>query len=172
FDQLVVHDDSVSPDNSARRATTAGVGGVMTIWAVGPGAFGNNIAYQISNAGLDPAGSSKLFRLSLFYWRGGVPSPMFVAGTTNFTTPPTQAEVYDNLSPNPNDSTFYEGEINDISNLIVIKQTAAGRPSINTGTPNLNNAGDPIALAGGADGAPAVAGGKLFSKEDFTGGDQ
>src|SRR5205823_4176269 len=97
FVQRIFHEDSANPSNSAVRATATGVGGVMTIWAVGPGAFGNNIAYQVSNAGLDPAGSSKLFRLSIFYWRGGVPSPLFVAGTSNFTTPPTQVEVYDNL---------------------------------------------------------------------------
>ena len=54
----------------------------------------------------------------------------------------------------------------------MIKQTTSGRPTINTGSPNLNNAGDPVPLAGGTDGSPAVAGGKLFSKEDFTGGDQ
>lgn len=180
FVQRVFHADDVTPANSAVRAN-APISGVMTIWAVGPGIFGSNIAYQVSNASLDPAGTSKLFRLSLFYWRGGQPSPMFIPNTNNFATPPTVTEVYDNLSPNPNDSTFYEGEINDVSNLIVIKQTAAGRPTINPGNVGTDSSGNPLFLNGagvplsmtvvGSDGAPSVAGGKLFNIDDFTGSD-
>jgi phage tail sheath protein FI len=174
--QRVFHFDDTTPANSAARAKAA-ISGVMNIWALGPGGFGNNIAYQVSNAGLDPGGSSQLFRLSFFYWVGGIPSPMFAPNSNNFAVQPTLIEVYDNLSPNPNDSTFYEGEINDVSNLIVIKQSATGRPAINPGSVGtdlngnqlfLNGAGVPIALTGGGDGTSS-GGGKLFNTDDFTG---
>jgi phage tail sheath protein FI len=89
----------------------------LTIWATGPGVTGNNIAYQISDAGLDPA---NLFKLTVLYWAGTTPADL--------ASSPTMVEVFDNLSSVPGAGTFYESEINDVSNLIVIKQTAAGRP--------------------------------------------
>ncbi len=178
FVQRIFHVDSANAGNSATRAVKD-VGGVLKIWALGPGAFGSNIAYQVSNAGLDPAGTTKLFRLSAFYWRGGQPNPMFVPNTNNFAIPPTITEVYDNLSPVSTASTFYEGEINDVSNLIVIKHTTGDRPVNNPGNLGndangnpltLNGAGAPIFLDPGSDGTPAVANGLLFNKEDFAGG--
>ncbi|SRR6266568_615308 len=180
FVQRVFHADSLAPANSATRAVTD-VGGVMKIWAVGPGAFGGNIAYQVSNAGLDPNGTNtKLFRLSIFYWRGGQPKPMFTPTTNTFDTPPTQSEVYDNLSTVSTASTFYEGEINDVSNLIVIKHTTGDRPPNSPGDVGkdangkslfLNGAGAPVFLDPASDGKPSVAGGSLFNQEDFAGGD-
>lgn len=132
FVQRVVHQDTVTPANSAMSASTA-VGG-MAITAVGPGAWGNNVAYQISNASLaDPT----LFKLTLFYWTGA-PYPDMMSDAT-------LTEVYDNLSSVPTASTFYDGEINSVSNLITVVQTAAGRPKNNA----LSAAGkDPNLLAG------------------------
>ncbi len=90
----------------------------LTIWAIGPGVAGNNIAYQISNAGLaDPS----LFKLTLSYWEG-TPSPDLMSS-------PDAAEAYDNLSATTTASTFYQSEINGVSNLILIAQTAPGRPA-------------------------------------------
>jgi phage tail sheath protein FI len=114
----------------------------LTIWATGPGVTGNNIAYQIGDAGLDPV---HLFKLTVLYWAGTPPADLI--------SNPTMVEVFDNLSSVPGASTFYESEINDVSNLVVIKQTAAARPANNAGAAVLNNAGIPILLQGGIDGA-------------------
>lgn len=130
FVQRVAHSDP-NPANSATSAKAALA--ALTLWATGPGIAGNNIAYQISNAGLlDPS----LFKLTVAYWEG-TPPPDLISNPTLF-------EIYDNLSSTPASSTFYESEINGVSNLILIKQTAAGRPA--------NNAA-PVLLAGGSDGS-------------------
>lgn len=111
FAQRVVHWDPVKPANSAQSAEATAGG--MTVTAIGPGAWGNNVAFQISNAGLaDPT----LFKLTVLYWTGS-PSPD-LSSNSNVT------EVFDNLSAVPSASTFYESEINNISNLIVVKQMA------------------------------------------------
>lgn len=116
FVQRVVHVDTQTPVNSAQTAWA--MAGGMRINAVGPGTWGNNVAYQISNAGLaDPT----LFKLTVLYW-AGAPSPDLVSN-------PTAVEIFDNLSATPSASTFYESEINLVSNLVTVKQTAAGRPS-------------------------------------------
>ena len=130
FVQRVTHSDPVTPGNSAKRARA--VLANLTIWATGPGVTGNNIAYQISDAGLDPA---NLFKLTVLYWAGTPPADL--------ASNPTMVEVFDNLSSVSGAGTFYESEINDVSSLIVIKQTAAGRPA------NLAAA----KLTGGSDGA-------------------
>ena len=101
----------------------------LTLWATGPGVTGNNIAYQISDAGLDPA---NLFKLTVLYWAGTPPADLALS--------PTMVEVFDNLSSVPGAGTFYESEINDVSNLIVIKQTAGGRPG-NAAKANLQVSG-------------------------------
>src|SRR5215469_5669027 len=119
FVQRVAHHDSVTAANSATRAKI--VLPNLTIWAIGPGSTGNNLAYQISNAGLnDPT----LFKLTLNYWEG-TPAPDLISN-------PDFTEVFDNLSATTSASTFFESEINGSSNLIVIKQTAAGRPGNNS----------------------------------------
>jgi hypothetical protein len=58
---------------------------------------GNNIAYQISDAGLDPA---NLFKLTVLYWAGTPPADL--------ASSPTIVEVFDNLSFVPGAGTFYE----------------------------------------------------------------
>jgi phage tail sheath protein FI len=125
FVQRVAHSDPVTGANSASRARA--VLPALTIWATGPGTTGNNIAYQIGDAGLDPA---NLFKLTVLYWAGTPPSDL--------TSNPTVVEVFDNLSSTPGAGTFYESEINDISNLVVIKQTAPGRPANNASGANPN----------------------------------
>lgn len=122
FVQRVAHYDPVTAANSATRAKV--VLPALTIWAVGPGASGNHVAYQISNAGLnDPT----LFKLTVNYWEGA-PAPDLISN-------PDAIEVFDNLSATTSASTFFESEINGSSNLIVIKQSAAGgRPTNNSAT--------------------------------------
>lgn len=129
--------------NSAKAASAAAGG--MTISAVGPGAWGNHVAYQISNAGLLDL---TLFKLTLFYWTGTPPADLM--------SNPTATEVYDNLSSIPTASTFYDSAINFVSSLVTVAQTAAGRPGNNPGAAVLNGAGIPILLAGGNDGAAAL----------------
>ncbi len=124
FVQRLVHRDPITPANSAKASTATAVG--LTITAVGPGLWGNNVAYQVSDAGLDP---TNLFKLTVLYWAGPPPADL--------TSNPTIVEVFDNLSSTPGASTFYESEINDVSNLIVVKQTKPGRPA-NTTNPNLS----------------------------------
>jgi uncharacterized protein len=134
FVQRVTHQDTVSPANSAVSASA--MVGNMKVSAVGPGLWGNKVAYQVSNAGLaDPT----LFKLTLLYW-AGTPPPDLISN-------PTAAEVFDNLSATPTASTFYESEINNVSNLVIVKQMGAGRPA--------NNPGAPILLKLGSDGLNA-----------------
>lgn len=124
FVQRVAHYDPVTGANSAARAKV--VLPALTMWAVGPGASGNHVAYQISNAGLnDPT----LFKLTVNYWEGTPASDLM--SNPDFT------EVFDNLSGTPSASTFFESEINGSSNLIVIKQSAAGGRPVNNSAANL-----------------------------------
>lgn len=126
FVQRVVHVDTQNAANSAKTAWTS-PGGVMRISAIGPGSWGNEIAYQISNAGLaDPT----LFKLTLLYW-AGAPSPDMMSNAT-------MTEVYDNLSSVPSASTFYQGEINNVSNLATVLQLGPGRPPNNPLTGGLD----------------------------------
>lgn len=125
FVQRVFHQDTVTPANSAQAATAtvqtaAPATNALTISAIGPGAWSDNMAYQISNAGLqDPT----LFKLTVLYWTGA-PYPDLVSN-------PTASEVYDNLSSVPTDSTFYASVINGASNLIQVTQAGPGRPANN-----------------------------------------
>ena len=119
FVQRVFHQDTNTPANSAQSAS--GLAGGMKIQAIGPGSWGNTIAYQISNAGM---GDPTLFKLTLFYW-AGTPSPDLISY-------PTATEVYDNLSSIPTASTFFDSAINFVSNLITVSQTGAGRPPNNS----------------------------------------
>lgn len=156
FVQRVVHTDRVIPANSS-KASSIGVGN-MRIDAIGPGSWGNNVAVQVSDAGLDP---TNLFKLTVFYWAGSPPADII--------SNPTMTEVFDNLSSTAGASTFYESEINEVSNLIMVKQTGAGRPTNNPGAAVLNHAGIPLQLFAGTDGSPA--GGKL-TPDDFKGDDR
>jgi phage tail sheath protein FI len=85
------------------------------------------------------------------YWDATVNLPTPIVDPTlpaNSTNPnrrePTIIEVFDNLSPDPLSSSFFERQINRNSVLITISQTAAGRPA-NVGITPLAGA-----VAGGA----------------------
>lgn len=147
FVQRVAHNDPVNGANSATRARA--VLPNLTLWATGPGIMGNNIAYQIGDAGLDP---NNLFKLTVLYWAGTPPADL--------ASNPTMVEVFDNLSSTPGAGTFYESEINDVSNLIVIKQTAPARPVNNADGPNPNLQVGAIAGLTGA--SPLTDGGTLI----------
>jgi phage tail sheath protein FI len=128
-------------NGGAGKATTATASSSITINAAGPGASGSQIAYLISDAGLsDP----KLFRLTLYYWSLPTDATSLIknfnavvaAGKISVTsTPspaPTQTEVFDNLSADPNSSSYYVGVVNGGSNLVTV--AAAGARPDNTKT--------------------------------------
>jgi phage tail sheath protein FI len=103
--------------------------GGMQVKAVGPGAWGNNIAVQTASAGLQ--GNPNLFKLLVAYWSGGLPNPLpDLTQTIPANAQPTVLESYDDLSIVPASSTFYESQINQVSNLITVKQQPQPNPSI------------------------------------------
>ncbi len=118
FVQRVFHQDTQTPANSAQYAEATAGG--MEIKAIGPGAWGNTIAYQVSAAGM---GNPSLFKLTVLYWTK--------TASTDLVSNPTASEVYDNLSSIPSDSNFYASAINGVSNLITVAQNAAGPPPKN-----------------------------------------
>jgi phage tail sheath protein FI len=102
----------------------------MRIQAVGPGSWGNNIAVQTARAGLQ--NNPNLFKLIVAYWANGLP-----ASLPDLTKPippeiatPTLVESFDDLSAIPASSTFYESQVNEVSNLITLQQKAPGVPII------------------------------------------
>ena len=78
---------------------------------------------------------SELFKLTLYYWRRSL--QMWVEPSSipwTHATGPIQigvsqtSWVYDNLSPNPASSDYYERRVNGISRLIRLLREANGRP--------------------------------------------
>ena len=120
--------------------------GGMTVTAIGPGTAGNRIWAKVSAAGNTLATQ---FKLTIMYFATEPPAP-FVDPTdpANRTNPnrrePTQLEVFDNLSDEPLASNFYNRMVNDFSNLVVLSQTAAGRPA--DAIQRLANGNDGVAL--------------------------
>ncbi len=92
----------------------------MRVQAVGPGLWGNNIAVQTAQAGLQK--NPNLFRLLVAYWADGLPTilPDLTKPLPKGTQPPTV----------PASSTFYESQVNGASNLITLQQSAPGAPVI------------------------------------------
>jgi uncharacterized protein len=69
------------------------------------------------------------------YWEPRVTLPANVLDPTDLKNAtnadrrePTILEVYDNLSPDPQSTSFYERRINNVSILATVLQTSAGRP--------------------------------------------
>jgi uncharacterized protein len=110
------------------NASLISADGGMYVSAIGPGGWGNNIAVQTAPASLP---NPNLFKLLVAYWSGGAPNPL-----PDLTQPlptgvpsPTMFESFDDLSASPVSSTFYESQINQISNLITVKQLKPGLPT-------------------------------------------
>lgn len=140
--------------SAGAAAASLDVDGKIMVTAIGPGTWGNHVVVQVSASGLNNA---NLFKLAVAYWAGAMPGtiPDLNDPQALKLTPPTQIEVFDNLSATPASSTFFESEINDMSDLITLKQTAAGIPAF---------AVPGVLLAGGGDGVAIVLG-------DFEGDD-
>jgi phage tail sheath protein FI len=110
-------------------ATLTSALGALQIWAIGPGEWGNRIAVQTAVAGLR---NPSLFKLLVAYWAGGLPPvlPDLTQPIPADVQPPTVLEIFDDLSALPASSTFYEGQVNSLSNLITVKQKKPGVPFI------------------------------------------
>jgi uncharacterized protein len=147
----------------------------MTVTAVGPGTWGNNIVVQTAPAGLQS--NPYLFKLLVAYWSGGLPDYLsdltqpFPQKDPTQTSPqgyipaPTVLETYDNISIRPTDSTFYANQINQVSNLITVEQNLgeSGIPIIKAFDSPLASppSPSPVPLHGGTDGTIELG--------DFTG---
>jgi phage tail sheath protein FI len=151
--------------------------GVMALTAAGHGTWPNGrLAVRVSDAGLFNASNpqtTNLFRLTVMYWAPPIVLPATVLDPTdpaNATQAnrrePTILEVYDNLSPDPASSNFYERQINPASVLIRVAKTADGRPPNHPPTPP-PPAGRTVTAAqfftNGSDGAAAIV------PDDFRG---
>jgi uncharacterized protein len=165
---------------AAASATTAEltIGG-MTIQAVGPGKWGDNIVVQIVPAGLK---SPSLFKLIVAYWSGPLPDPLPDWSPPDpknpkdpnpkaaaKPAPPTLIEIYDNLSATPTSSTFYETEVNEVSHLVVLRQVGAAIPGLGNAAPlQPGSDGDAIQL-GDFEGRETLSGSKtgLLALEDI-----
>jgi uncharacterized protein len=172
--QRVFHKDSTNPGNSAQKAADP-TDGSMTVTAIGSGAWGNRIAYAIGNASLkDPT----LFKLTILYWSAALPADVANPVPTDPAPSPFALEVFDNLSPDPTKSTFYENQINFVSNLVTVAQQSPARPA---NTPDLA-ANPPLRppwspantlklLSNGSDGQISQGANSLIVPGDFKGDD-
>ena len=105
---------AVSPKDAGAATHDAGA---MSITAAGPGEWGNNVAVTIEKSS-NGAG----IRLTVAYYTtkpADKPWPK-----------PQITEVYDDLDANPNSTSFYERQINNISGLVTVKQTKAELPVV------------------------------------------
>ena len=124
----------------------------MNLTAIGPGTWGNNIMIRIRNANLSNTGPTQdWFRLTLLYYRDGIPNP-FVDPTDagQFGNPdrrePDLIEDYDNLSIVSTDTNFAQSVVNAASKLVTL--TVSGRPA------NILDFNTSDVLAGGTNGSP------------------
>ena len=105
-------------------------GSSFAIRALGPGSWGNRIGVKIEKASLTEV-NSQLFKLVVFYWKDAPPEPpVDPMDTGKMRDPnrrqPTIQEDYDNLSPEPSSSDFYQKRINNLSSLIEVGGAATG----------------------------------------------
>jgi len=155
-----------APNPPPATATRPAFGG-MTVSAIGAGDWGMRIAVKITNAGNnDP----NLFKLTVMYFRDAPPATnnnlnvdpthpgSRLPANLGDRREPTLLEVYDNLSVNPNASSFYKRQINGLSTLITVDGTGGPRPPSNgvENTANLTIPSTIPLLLNGADGATLV----------------
>ncbi|HEX7317564.1 MAG TPA: phage tail sheath C-terminal domain-containing protein [Pyrinomonadaceae bacterium] len=131
----------IVPDGAAPATTTLdGDPGGTNITAVGPGAWGNNILVRVSLASVvnpdDPDANPTTrdwFRLTLIYYRDGIPEPFVDPfDPTQLANParkePDITEDFDNLSIDPTDPNFARSVVNASSRLISIT-AVGGKPA-------------------------------------------
>jgi hypothetical protein len=123
----------VTPDADVASATLADGGGddVLRLAAVGPGAWGRNVAVEIRDT---PLGGDELFRMRVAYWRAppGEREQSYAAAVE--AVDPDHEEVYEDLSPDESSSNYYEKRLGGTSTLVEVPSDweAAGRPANGT----------------------------------------
>ncbi len=111
---------------------------VLQMQAIGPGVWGNNLLVRIQAATQNPA---SWFRITLMYYRDGIPSP-FVDPTNpaNLSSPfrrePDVFEDYDNLTDVAGRSNFVESLINTASKLVDVQYVHLGAGTAFPARPN------------------------------------
>jgi phage tail sheath protein FI len=142
---------------SASAKPASVTSGPVIISAAGAGTSGNNIAFWIKPASINP-NDTTLFRLTLYYWTAQADA---TKATSNFdpnlnilNPAPTQTEDFDNLSVSQASSTYFVGAIGSGSNLVTA-EAAPGGAAVSHGK-------SPVLLTGGTDGVALVL-------ADFTG---
>lgn len=116
----------------------------MRITAVGKGAWGGRVAIKI-----EPNDANTAFRLTTMYWSEPLPPGPIIDPTSRDPDDlrnenrrePQITEVYEDLSPNPKSSSFFERQINDVSNLIKVEQVGPDVPAA-VAAPELLTGGD------------------------------
>jgi phage tail sheath protein FI len=106
----------------------------MTMAAIGPGQWGNNLLVRVRTATQSNANPA-LFRVMLLYYADGVPSP-FIDPTNpaNLSDPlrvePDVLEDFDNLLADPSVTNYFVSTINSRSRLVHIPDAAPGQPNV------------------------------------------
>ena len=123
------------PNAQTASGTLPGAPNNSTVTAVGPGAWGNKILLRVQDAGLNRPNTSTAnwFRLTIAYYRDGVPNP-FVDPSKPQSPQPDTLEDFDNLSIIPTDLNYAQTVVNGASRLI--RFTQQGRPT-NVDFPNV-----------------------------------
>lgn len=108
----------------------------IDISAISGGLWGNQVAIKV-----EKSGSGTGIRLTAMYWPDIPPNAALkVDVDPTSRTPadlrsadrrePQVIEVFDDLDANPLSTNYYENQINGISNLITVTQSAAGVPNV------------------------------------------
>lgn len=154
----------IKDSNSTKNAVTTNADlDTIGIDAVGPGAWGNNIAIKITPGSLEelkspPEPARELFKLTVVYWSERPPAPPVDPTDRNRRNDPnrrepTVVEVYDNLSHIQTSPDYYEKKVNGVSNLIKLRRLRDGRPAdVSFGM--LNDLPTSPAPTSGDDGSP------------------
>ena len=121
---------SEDPNHVARGTLTSDGGTddeVIEATAVGPGDWGNSIVVIVEDATLYKEGENELFRVTVRYWSADKDSIDDPVGDAPDPSPDVQ-EIYDDLSPDPSSSNYYEKRISGVSDVITVDRRGDGRP--------------------------------------------
>jgi uncharacterized protein len=157
----------------------------IIINAIGPGIWSNNLFYSVGPATINSSSTTDpRFKLTLVYYSNTssssrlaspIPSPMYdPTDSYNKTNQPTDpsavqqlnlsfvSEVYDNLSVDPNSSSFYKNEIAGVSNFVTVADNIPTTGSVVVPLPTPTTPHQLQPFKGGDDGA-------AITQTDYTG---
>lgn len=124
---------------------------VFRMQAIGPGEWGNNLIVRVGKGNQDDESSMDLFRLTLIYYKDGIPNPFVDPLDLNELAnkdrvEPTTIEDYDNLSAIIGSTNYILNRINSVSQLVEINESETG-----PGLPDQMEFGLPIKTAASID---------------------